>query len=204
MKIHNKFFGIGMLFLLTALLHPIVGLCAGEPEKKIPIKGEWDVVYMDKNLGPVKGTALVSEDETSAKVEYIHPKTGEKFQMTSTSFNREGNKVIINLQGKMPSSGREDGQGYPERDLLVPEDTRKVTVSVGKNEVRTIINTRKGSDVNKVKLLLGLGTEDSLYGFWSYKSDPVIQRETRDRRLLLTLQPAVSPAPLQLRSGCTP
>jgi len=160
-----------LICLIPAVVH------AEEPQEQISISGEWIAVYTGRSLGKVQGRATISPDETSAKVEYTHPVSGKKFKLFSTSFRRNGNKITIVFEGKQPGSEHKDGQGFPQHDLIVPENTNNFDVTVRKNKVTANLNPRKESDLDKVTLEIVLDGREKLYGFWLYNADPVTERD---------------------------
>jgi len=149
-------------------------------QEQIPIKGEWDVFYEERALGGVSGRAVVSDDESSAKVELIHPETGAKYVLNSSSFSRDGDNVEMVLEGKSPESEYQDGQGYPQKPIIISEQTSKVTVKVGQdNKTEKAINPRKLYDLDRVKVKLSLQDAHELHGTWRYKADPITERDQK-------------------------
>ncbi len=95
--------------LLPAVLGAMLPLLAAAQEPEVlladlPINGEWEALYFDQDLGPIVGRATVDEEAGSAQVVYFHPQTGEKFQLSSTSLQRNGVKITIVFEGQSTST----------------------------------------------------------------------------------------------------
>ena len=148
-----------------------------EEAAKVPLSGAWEVAYSDRNLGFVEGEAIIREEDGRAKVVFYHPRTGREFTLYSRSFSRNGGKVVIEFEGRQPGSKHEDGQRYPERALVVAEETREVSVSVGANKATTKLNPRKPSDLDTIKVELSIFSRTHMKGRWLYRADPAIQRD---------------------------
>ncbi|MFQ5618177.1 MAG: hypothetical protein ACE5FR_04325 [Rhodospirillales bacterium] len=168
--------------LLLAVLGAMLPLVAAAEKPKVPladlpINGEWEVVYADRHLGFVAGRGKIDEEGGSAQVTFVHPVTGQEFPLRSRSLSRTGTKITIEFEGKSPTGFRNDGLDYPQRHLIVPEETGKVIARVGANSANKAIAPRLESDLDRLTLELTLVDQDKLAGTWRYKADPFTGRD---------------------------
>jgi hypothetical protein len=146
-------------------------------EDLVSISGEWEVLYEDRALGPVKGLAKVSEDESSVEVALTHPETGKSYNLNSTEIRRDKNNIDIILEGRSPESDFIDGYGYPDQAITIPKGSSNITVSVGDSKAEVSIKPRIPVDLDRVTLKLVIEGYNKLQGEWSYKAEPITERD---------------------------
>lgn len=167
---------ICVLFILLITLQATAQDTRDAKQKKIA--GTWDVSYKDAVLGPVEGTAVISNDEKSAKVTLIHPRTKEKYELTSTEIRRDDDSVTIILKGKSPSSDPVTDslkEGLPK--LEVAEKADKADVKVGDFSSEIPVRPLGIADLDRVEIRFKLKPDGELSGRWSYRADPRTQRD---------------------------
>ena len=103
---------IKTLALIMALLLPTIAVAQTiEADEPIPIKGRWLVSHADRIMGRVSGRAVIEEYETRARVTLTDPVSGKDYILRSTSLERSGDQVTIELEGFWP--GARDFQEQP-------------------------------------------------------------------------------------------
>ena len=166
--------------ILTFLLNmPAYPSAQPVPELPISIAGQWQAAYEDFELGPVSGEATISEDEQSATVTYTHPETAKDYTLTSTSIQRDGNTVIIALEGESPSGRLSDGLDLPYEPILVHEGSRTLEARYADSSTSLNIAPRRPSDLHRITLEFKLSGDHHMGGRWMYTADPVTKRDTR-------------------------
>lgn len=138
--------------------------------------GSWNAEYADIRLGKIAGAAQIDMEAGSATLTYRHPETGEEFPLVSESFRRDGATLWITFAGQSPAAPADDGLGYPVIDLVVPEQQRTATASIGGPDMPITIAPRIPSDAARVDLELTLNDDQTLIGSWHYRADPFTRR----------------------------
>lgn len=142
----------------------------------VSLDGRWQTYYEDLNLGRVPGTVEVDEIAETVRVVYRHPVDDREYTLVSTGYARSGATLSLEMEGESPVLWRNDGHGYPQHPLIVPESMRELEARSGGNTLRIAIAERKPADLHRVSLEMEVVASDTLLGSWSYVADPFTGR----------------------------
>ena len=161
------------------LLAAVIALAAALPVAAQDARffnGTWQAEYADAVIGRVTGEAVIDVEAGTAEVTYAHPESGAEHRLVSRSFERDGNRLRIELAGQSPAAPLDDGRGYPVTGVVVPEQAPEVSASLGGSEISISVAPRVASDEAVVTLDLTLTEGRSLVGTWHYRADPFTRR----------------------------
>jgi hypothetical protein len=105
--------GAAVLGILAALAY--CQLRPSDPGADASLAGNWEVAYVDRILGSVRGRATISKKEDGAVVRLVHPATGDRVTLRSTRFERDGARISMTLEGEWAGA-----RGYVEQPLGEP------------------------------------------------------------------------------------
>lgn len=165
-----------LLCIIALLLSYLAAPLAAEPILK-DVHGKWQVDYVDLELGQVSGEADIDANAGTAEVRYVHPTTGETFNLTSRSMSLNGAILTIELEGQSPAPRRKDGRGAPEIDYVLEKPSSEFTVRRGENQATLPVLGLPATSSKKVTLELEV-TDNLLSGTWRYPSHWFIGRAT--------------------------
>jgi len=150
----------------------------------VSLAGSWEVFYVDRALGAVGGRAIVDENEGSVTVRLVHPVSGERFALRSTSFVRQGDVLRAVLEGEAPDPDRREGALGQELALGAgsPYEGRgpqSVTLTLGETTQEISLREPEPASRQRVELELTVHPE-ALTGMWTQIVNPETGRDQDD------------------------
>lgn len=151
------------------------------------LSGSWIVNYPDRGVGAVTGRAIVSDDETKVTVRLVHPVTGERHTLRSTSVERTQDRLRVTLEGDSPSAPPAVMQPMPGNVLRVGQDhpldrlgPESVTLTLG--EGRADVALVEPDEPPRETVVLDLSIADgALAGEWEQRVHPETGRDDGGR-----------------------
>lgn len=151
------------------------------------LSGSWLVHYPDRGVGAVTGRAIVSEDETEVTVRLVHPVTGERHTLRSTSVERTQDRLRVTLEGNSPTAPPAVMQPMPGEVLRVGQDhpldrlgPQSVTLTLG--EGRADVALVEPDEPPLATVVLDLSIADGgLAGEWEQRVHPETGRDGSGR-----------------------
>ena len=147
-------------------------------QQAIDISGRWLVQYHDRELGFVPGEVLIDREESSAMLTVVHPVTEERYELSSRSFVRNGDRLKIEFDGRSPTPEDYRRNAFGQ-DIAVPPQSERVPLRLGNAEGEIQILPHEPGREQSFTVELRILSKHVISGRWSFEVEPDSGRDRR-------------------------
>lgn len=139
---------------------------------------KWDVSYLDRQLGEIRGRATVDWEKKRAVV-ILHDPTGHAdAHLTADDVEADDRTGIVTMRLRGPSpSAPKVAQPDVHGATLAAAAGQHLTIKPSEPDFDVAVREKAHPDADAVTLALRAGPYGALHGEWSYRADPITRRD---------------------------